>query len=116
MLEIFPDFAVAGVRLETSLKCWSLQQNARNLATMVLTEYVITRLYLELPSYQGIQGKLGNFIFNQGKSGGKERHFEKSGKVREVIELLLFHLEGPLALYSVAHPIECDNRQVFPLC
>ena len=27
-LEIFPDFAVAGARLETSLKCWSLQQNA----------------------------------------------------------------------------------------
>ena len=34
MLEIFPDFAVAGARLETSLKCWSLQQNAKDLATM----------------------------------------------------------------------------------
>ena len=28
MLEIFPDFAVAGAQLETSLKGWSLQQNA----------------------------------------------------------------------------------------
>ena len=36
--EVFPDFAVAGARLETILKCWSLKQNAEDLATMV-TEY-----------------------------------------------------------------------------
>jgi len=35
MLEIFPDFTVAGARLETSLKCWSLQENAGDLATML---------------------------------------------------------------------------------
>ena len=34
MLEIFPDFAAAGARLWTSLKCLSLQQNAGGLATM----------------------------------------------------------------------------------
>ena len=34
MLENFPDFADAGARLEASLKCWSLQQNTGDLATM----------------------------------------------------------------------------------
>ena len=34
MLEIFPDFAAAGARQGTSLKCWSLQQNAGGLATI----------------------------------------------------------------------------------
>ena len=40
-----------------------------------------------LPPNQGIQGKSGNFIFIQGKSRGKERYFEKSGKIRRVLEL-----------------------------
>ena len=31
-------------------------------------------------------GKSGNFIFNQGKSGKKERYFEKSGKNKEVLD------------------------------
>jgi len=46
-----------------------------------------------LPNHgnQGIQEKAWNFMFNQAKSGGKERYFEKSGKIREVVELLLFH-------------------------
>jgi len=33
-LEIFQGFAVAGTWLETNLKCWSLQQNAGDFATM----------------------------------------------------------------------------------
>jgi len=37
----------------------------------------------ELPPNQGNQGI-------QGKSGEKERYFEKSWKIREVLELLLF--------------------------
>ena len=37
-------------------------------------------------------GKSGNFIFYQGKSGEREGYYEKSGKIREVLKLLLFHL------------------------
>ena len=36
MLDISPDFAVAGAGLETGLKCWILQENAGDLATMLL--------------------------------------------------------------------------------
>ena len=73
--------------------------NSRYLSVHLLTSFwnlfcdTLFRLYSKLPPYQGIQriqGKSGHF-FNQGKSGEKERYFEKSGKVREVIELLLFH-------------------------
>ena len=34
---------------------------------------------------QGIQGKSGNFIFNQGKLGGKERFLSQSGKIDELL-------------------------------
>jgi len=34
MLDISPDFPVAGERLEASLKCCSLQQDVGDLATM----------------------------------------------------------------------------------
>ena len=40
-----------------------------------------------LPPNMGIKGKSGNFIFNLGKAGGKKIFW----KIREVIELLLFH-------------------------
>ena len=44
-----------------------------------------------LPPKTGNSRKIREFIFNQGKSGGKERYFEKSGNIRKVLELLLFH-------------------------
>ena len=36
MLEILHHFVIAGGRLEISLKCWSLQRNVGDLATMIL--------------------------------------------------------------------------------
>ena len=39
---------------------------------------------------QGILGRSGNFIFNQGKSGAK-KDILKNQKIKEVIESLLFH-------------------------
>ena len=49
----------------------------------MIIQLCIIKLRTGLPSNQG---KSGSFIFNQGKSGGKERYFEKSGKIREVLE------------------------------
>ena len=45
--------------------------------------FVIAVDPLEIEQFCG--GKLGNFIFNQGKSAGKERYFEKSEKIRKVV-------------------------------
>ena len=42
MLDISPDFAMAGAWLETSLKCWSIQQNAGDLAAMRLRNDQVT--------------------------------------------------------------------------
>ena len=38
---------------------------------------------------QGVKEKSGNFVFNQGNLGKIERYFEKSGEIREVLEMLL---------------------------
>ena len=35
ILAMFPDFAVAGAWLKTSMKCWSIQQNAGDVATII---------------------------------------------------------------------------------
>ena len=46
MLEICPDLVVAGARLETNLKCWSLQQHMGDLATIQLgTGNCITKVH-----------------------------------------------------------------------
>ena len=37
MLEILQHFSIAEGRPEAALKCWSLQQNAGDLATMILS-------------------------------------------------------------------------------
>ena len=43
MRKIFPDFAVAEAWLEASLKCWSLQQNAGDLAVMNMFFHLLKR-------------------------------------------------------------------------
>ena len=47
-------------------------------------------------------------MFNQGRSGEKENYFDKSEKIREV-------LEWWLSLYSVMLPVEFENCQLFSL-
>ena len=53
--------------------------------------------YSGLPPKSENSGKIGEFIFNQGKSRGKERYFRVM-----------------TSLYSVTHQVECDNCPVPP--
>jgi len=41
--------------------------------------------FLEFTANQGIQGRSGNFTFNPGKSGEKERYFENQGSYRVIV-------------------------------
>ena len=81
---------------------------------LILPQFIFSFNYTGLPPNQGIQGKVGNFIFNQGKSEEKERYFEKSGKIRKVRELLLFHFR--VATFSILSHTQLSMKIAhFPL-
>ena len=48
----------------------------------------------------------------------KERYFEKSGRIRKVVEVLglLLHFRMVTSLYLVIRPIYFDNCQIFTFC
>ena len=50
----------------------------------------------------GNSGKIKELYFNQGKSRGKERYIGKSGKIMEVLELLLFRFRV-VTFYILSH-------------
>ena len=86
MLEIYPDFAVARARLETSLKCWSLQQN---MEAWQLWLYIVTSTLLR--DYTGVRTgfanvmEIDNAIFQDPKDSGKRDIFRSGyGRVLDL--------------------------------
>ena len=91
-----------------------------SLNSISLTEAQPSSFRIDVVEYRvftksGNSGKVPEFCFQSGGIGGRERYFEKSGEIREVVELLLLHFRVvSFSILSHLSPVECDNCQVFP--
>ena len=76
----------------------------------------VTNPFFRVAPNLGIQGKSGNFICNKGNSGGKDRFSQELRKIKEVLELLLFHFRVLTA--SILHHTSSCVWQLpnFPRC